>query len=132
MRAMLIPFLLLAACDKGDGKANASPPPTGASAVVAKWRDAGLQVTALDPADGDQYGGGSCQSGQVNNVDIVLCTYASDEAASAAESVGLASVGLATGAALVSGKLMLVIADRRKSDPEGRTINQATRLFRGR
>ena len=131
----ILAILLLAACDKGDGTASAASDkatPAGAAGVIAKWREAGLEVTAFDPADGEKYGGGECKAGQVNGVDAVLCLYASPEAAEQAQPAGLQVVGLATGASLVAGKQLLVITDRRKVDPEGRTINQATRIFRGR
>jgi hypothetical protein len=131
----IIPILLLAACDKADGTAAAAPAkgtPANAAGLLDRWREAGLEVTAFDPADGERYGGGECKAGQVNGVDAVICLYASPEAAAEAQAAGLAAVGAATGASLVVGKQLLVVTDRRAVDPEGRTINQATRIFRGR
>lgn len=131
----IVSILLFAACDKADSTASAAATkstPANAAGLIERWREAGLQVSAFDPADGDKYGGGECKAGQVNGVDAVICLYASPEAATEAQAAGLAAVGPATGASLVVGKQLLVIADRRASDPEGRTINQATRIFRGR
>lgn len=130
---MLLAVVALAACDKGDAKA--APDRTeaaGAPAVLAEWREAGLEVGEFATTDGEKYGGGSCQAGQVNGVDAVLCTYASAEAATAAQPAGLETIGAATGSALVTGSLMLVVVDRRTADPEGKAINQATKIFRGR
>lgn len=129
---VLAAALAAAGCDEGDGKG--APPATvgGIDAVLDGWKKAGLTVSAFDAADGAKYGGGDCRAGQVNGIDAVLCTYASPELAKAAEAKGLEVVGEATGSAIAEGRTLLVVADRRKVDPEGRTINSATKVFRGR
>ena len=48
--------------------------------------------------------------------------------AKAAEDAGLVWVGETTGAAQARGTLLIAAADRRKSDPSGRTINQLMKL----
>ena len=128
---------LLAACgdDKadGNGKASEAKAPQGADAVLEAWKKAGLTVSAFDPADGSKYGDGECRSGTVSGVDAVLCEYGSEDAAKAAQAKGLEVVGTAkSGTALVVRDVMLVLADRRDADPQGKTINQATKIFRGR
>ena len=137
----MIPFLLLlvAACDKGDADkkaagtaAAAAPSAPDVQPVLDAWKGAGLTVTAFTTADGAPYAGGACQAGQVNGVDAVVCEYGTADAAKAAEDKGRAAIGLTTGAAISHDKLLLVIADRRKADPEGRTINQATQVFLGK
>lgn len=128
---VLIAALAAAACGD-DGKG--APPSTvgGVDGVLEAWKKAGLTVSAFDAADGAKYAGGDCKAGQVNGIDAVLCTYASPELAKAAEPKGLEVVGEATGSSIAEGRVLLVVADRRKADPEGRTINQTTKVFRGR
>jgi hypothetical protein len=123
-------LLLLAACSKEEKQSPAAS--GGAPAVVDAWKKAGLTVGTMDTVDGAKYGGGECKAGQVSGVDTVLCTYPTAEAAKTAEAAGLEAVGEATGSAIAQGKVLLVVADRRKADPEGRTINQMTKLFRGK
>ena len=67
---------------------------------------------------------------QASGVDVVLCSYGSGEDAQAAQDLGLAAVGDATGAALARGARLLVVVDRRKADPTGRTIDAITAAFR--
>jgi hypothetical protein len=130
-RMMVVAALLsLAACSKEEKQSPAAS--GGAPAVVDAWKKAGLTVGAMDAVDGAKYGGGECKAGQVSGVDAVLCTYPTAEAAKTAEAKGLEAVGEATGSAIAQGKVLLVVADRRKADPEGRTINQMTKLFRGK
>jgi hypothetical protein len=66
----------------------------------------------------------------VGAIDVLLCVYPSPEEAKAAEEPGLAWVGETTGAAQAHGTVLVGIADRRKSDPSGRTINQLMKLAR--
>ncbi len=132
MRIALIALLLCVGCEKENSAKAAPKPLSSEDALFTKWREAGLEVSTFDVADGAKYGGGDCKAGQVNGVDAVVCTFETPEAATAAHAKGLEAVGLATGSALVAGSLMLVVVDRRKADPEGRTINQATKIFRGR
>jgi hypothetical protein len=128
MRKLILVAMLLAACDHADSKSGADRP----DPVVEAWKKAGLTVTALTSADGTAYGSKECKAGQVNGVDVVLCSYADATAAKGAEAKGFEQVGENTGTALSHDGRMLVIADRRKADPEGRTIDQATKLFIGK
>jgi hypothetical protein len=132
MRWLLV-LLALAACEeeKKDG-AGAPAKSDAAGVVVDAWKEGGLTVTAFTAADGEAYGGGDCRAGQVNGVDAVLCLYATEELARGAEPKGLEQVGAATGTALTKGEVLLVMVDRKKADPEGRTINTATKIFIGK
>lgn len=131
MRAALL-FVLLAACDKGDSK-NTSPFGEGAStsagprdAVLEAWKKGGLTPSPLTPASVAI--GKDCQSGTVGAVDVLLCAYPTPAEAKAAEDAGLGWVGDATGASQAAGSVLVVVADRRKADPSGRTINQMMKL----
>jgi hypothetical protein len=117
--SLLIVMFGLFACDK-DGAAGAR------AAVVDAWKKGGLDPSALTPATVPV--GKDCQSGTVGAIDVLVCVYPSDADAKAAEEPGLAWVGDTTGAAQARGTVLIAAADRRKSDPSGRTINQLMKL----
>ncbi len=119
---------LTVACGDEDKPATAAT----ADAVLAAWTEAGFDVAALQPLEKHDLGKADCRRGPIGGVETTLCVYENEGAASVARSAGLARVGDATGAALVRGRMMLVVADRDKADPEGKTINKMTRIFLGR
>lgn len=124
-RALALAVVALAAC--GGSKAGTGG---GDDAVVAAWKAAKLDVSALTTVDPKPYSATACRGGTVSGVDVVLCRYGSGEDAHAAEELGLAAVGDVTGAALAHGTQLLVIADRRKADPSGRTVQAIARAFK--
>ncbi len=119
MRALLLVPLLVAACDKGPSDPRAR--------ILDAWKKGGLAPSALEPATTDV--GTDCKAGVLNAVELMLCVYPTAEAAQAAHDKALAWVGEATGAAKVSGTVLVVVADRRKVDPSGKTINQLLKLL---
>jgi len=128
MRSVLL-LVLLASCSKSDSSANASPfgePASPRDAVLDAWKKGGLTPSPMTPATVTV--GKDCQSGTVGAVDVLLCAYDTPDQAKAAEEAGLGWVGDATGASTAHGKVLVVVADRRKSDPSGRTINQMMKL----
>lgn len=125
----LVAATALAACGKADKPAGGGTA-AGDDALIAAWRKAGLEVSALTAVDGKPYSAQACRGGTVSGVDIVLCRYDSGEDAHAAEEIGLATLGAATGASLAHGARLLVVADRRKTDPSGRTIDAILTAFR--
>lgn len=129
--ALLVGFGL-AACDKADSKGGAggeAKPEDGVpSSVLDGWRKANLTVSAFT-ADKNNAIGPTCHSGTVSGVDVVWCGFPAEDQAKAAEAKGLEWVGEATGTALVSGKQLLAVVDRRTADPSGRTINAITKAF---
>jgi hypothetical protein len=62
----------------------------------------------------------------------VVCTFPTPDDAKAAEPKGLTWVGDTTGTSLARGALLVAVADRRKADPSGRTINTIATTFRGK
>ena len=100
--------------------------------VIDAWKSAGLQPTAFEPADGQKLGGGKCRAGNIGGLDATLCEYADDTAAKAAEGAGRAAIGENTGVSLAAGKVLLVVADRKNADPNGRRINQIAKTFQKR
>jgi len=111
-------LLLVAACGKGSSDARAP--------IIAAWKGGGLAPSALEVTKTDV--GSDCKVGVINAVELMLCVYPSADEANAAQERGLAWVGAATGAAKVSGTVLVVVADRRKVDPSGKTINQLLKL----
>ncbi len=128
MRGIMVLLLAAAACGKSDGS---SPGFGGSSAgpreaVLDAWKKAGLTASPMTAASVAV--GKDCQSGTVGAVDVLLCVYPSAADAKSAEEAGLAWVGDTTGASQAAGSVLIVVADRRKSDPSGRTINQMMKL----
>jgi hypothetical protein len=134
MRTLVISVLccFAAACggkdDSSGGGGSASPAtgPNPREAVLEAWKQGGLQPSAMTAATVPI--GKDCQSGTVNNVDVVVCQYATAEEAKAGEKAGLEWVGATTGAAWASGLVVIGAADRRNADPSGRTINKLMKL----
>jgi len=115
-------------CDKGKGGSPGLGGPGGGAreGVVEAWKKGGLTPSPLTAAQTPV--GKDCQSGTVGAVDVLVCVYPTPAEAKAAEEAGLAWVGDTTGAAQAHGALLIAAADRRKSDPSGRTINQLMKL----
>jgi len=127
--AALATIALGAGCSKEEKKEGGTGGGSGLPApLLEEWTKASLTVSAFT-ADKSGAIGPTCQSGTVSGVDVVWCTFASDAEAKAAEPKGLEWVGGATGTALVSGKQLLAVVDRRAADPSGRTINAVTKAF---
>jgi hypothetical protein len=124
----LVVALGAVACSKSGGGATG-----GRDAIIASWKKAGLTVSAMTP---DKSGaiGTDCVTGTVNGVDVVLCTFAKPEDATAAKDKAYAWIGnnAPTGSAMVSARTLLAVADRKSADPSGRTINTITKTFAGK
>jgi hypothetical protein len=125
---VLLVAIAAAGCGKADDKsATGGTSGNGArDALVEAWKKAGLTPSPMTPAT--VAFGKDCQSGTVNNVDVIVCVYGSDADAKAAEKAALEWVGSTTGAAWSKGGVLVSAADRRKADPSGRTINQLMKL----
>ncbi len=125
----MICALALAACGKADDKKPDGAPAAAAAGprdtVVAAWKSAQL-VPVLAPAS--VAFGKDCQGGTLEGLDLVVCSFASPAEAKAAEDPALAWIGGATGAAQAHGAALIVIADRKKADPNGKTINRLMKL----
>jgi hypothetical protein len=122
-RIVLISVLSLVACGKGDGDKGAG----GArDAVINAWKAEKLTVSPLAPATVTF--AKDCQSGTAEGVEVLLCNFPSPAEAKAAEDQGLTWVGGATGTSQAHGAALVVLADRKKADPNGRTINRLMKL----
>lgn len=128
VRARLLAALGLAllACVGGCEEAGSS----ATEDMLNAWRQAGLMPAVFTKLESDDLRPGTCQQGKVDGVSVVLCEYADAAAARAAHNTGLAQVGESTGLAIAAGKLLLIVSDPDKSDPEGRKINAIATAFR--
>lgn len=123
LRRLALLALALAACSKaGDATQPAGP----RDAVIAAWKADKLTPSAMAPAT--VAFGKDCQSGTVENLDVLVCSFASPADARAAEDPSLSWIGSVTGAAQAHGAALIVIADRKKADPNGRMINRLMKL----
>jgi len=118
---MILLIAGLAACGKSEGGQVDS--------VVTAWQKAGLEPTKFEPIDGKPLEDGACRAGSVGGIDVTVCEYKDTEAAKKAESAGLAKIGDTTGVSRAEGKMLIVLADRRGHDPNGRTINRIVKTF---
>ena len=126
--ALALAFVSHAGCDGAKTRDAAAGPRTD-DAMLAAWRKAGLEVSAFTDVDTKPFQATSCRGGTAGGVDVVLCSYDTGEDAHAAQDLGLTSVGAATGASIARGSRLIVVADRRKADPSGRTIDALLRAF---
>jgi hypothetical protein len=132
VRLIALPFLLvlLVACEEEKAKSNVAP---ADDALLAAWKKAGLEVSPFTDADAKPYSANKCRAGTVGGVDVTLCNYDTGEDASAAQDDALALLeksGAPTASAIPRGKSLLVVTDKRKADPTGRTIQAITAAFR--
>ena len=121
--AVLIAVLAAAAaaCGKGGDK-----PAGPREAVIAAWKADKLTPSAMTPAK--VAFGVDCQTGTVESIDALVCSFASPAEAKAAEDPGLSWIGSVTGASQAHGSALIVLADRKKADPNGRMINRLMKL----
>jgi hypothetical protein len=130
-RALLaIAVVAFGASCKGSDKdkySNNGPIGGGArDALIDAWKKGGLDASAFAPAQTSV--GKDCASGTVNKVEVLVCTFDTPDAAKAAQDLGLQWVGDTTGMSRAKGSLVIAVADRHKSDPNGKTINQIFKL----
>lgn len=119
--AVLVAALAAAACGKGGDK-----PAGPRDAVIAAWKADKLTPSAMAPAK--VAFGADCQSGTVESIDALVCSFGSPAEAKAAEDQGLGWIGSVTGASQAHGSALIVLADRKKADPNGRMINRLMKL----
>ena len=112
--------IVTAACSKEEKGA------TSRDGVIAAWKKGGLEPSALTAAKTSV--GNDCANGTVNKIDVLVCKFASAKEAKEAEDKGLEWVGDTTGASKAQGEMLIVVADRKKVDPQGKTLNQLITL----
>ncbi|MBI4512160.1 MAG: hypothetical protein HY698_21180 [Deltaproteobacteria bacterium] len=131
MRTLIITIavMVLASGCSRDGK-KAGDRPGAVAGVLVAWKLAGLEPKGFQKVDSLE--GGRCERGSVGEIETTLCAFHDEETARKAQAAGLSAIGDVTGASLAEGKLLLVVADRKRADPSGRRLNEIARTFRKR
>src|SRR5262249_33162177 len=119
MRALALAALVVGCSKGGDAGKPAGP----RDAVLDAWKAEKLEPAAA-LARATVAFGKDCQSGAIQSLDVLVCSFATPADAKAAEEPALSWIGQATGAAQAHGAALVVLADRKKSDPNGRLINK--------
>jgi hypothetical protein len=112
---------VLAGCSKAS-----DTPPSPRDAVLAAWKAEKLVPSGLAAAT--VAFAKDCQAGAIEGLDLLLCNFATPSEAVAAEPQGEAWIGQATGSSQARGAGLIVLADRKKADPNGRLINKLMKL----
>jgi hypothetical protein len=137
---MAILLLLAAGSSCGKNKATSSLASPAAHVqgtphtdeVLNAWRNAGLApegFVAITPAPNSA---AYCEHGQVNGVDTLACEYASEESLTrgiAQVKEGWARVDAHTGVVLRAKRTTMVVVDRERREPSGKTISQMAKVF---
>jgi hypothetical protein len=102
------------------------------AAILARFAADNLSIGPFSPvSQADMYGASACYGGTVQDVAVLLCQYASPEAAQAAEDKRLAFMGQAvTCAQRVDGNIALVAVDRDQKDVRGAAIQRVLQTFK--
>lgn len=104
---------------------------SGVEGELASFRSTGHTVAQFADTEPGVFGAKKCQTGSVDQLPVLLCEYASSDAAAlsqpAAERWG-GEVG--TVVVLRRGNVLFAVADRTHQDPSGKTISSLTKVFR--
>jgi len=96
--------------------------------VRSAWKKAGHEVGELKPVE-VRVAGGKGSAGTVSGFEATLCEFENETKATQAQASGLDLVANNVGASISAGKMLLVVADRRKADPTGRRLNEIIKVF---
>jgi len=135
--------LLLAtfpSCGKNKSAPTAAPASTAAHVqgtphtddVLNAWRNAGLApegFARVDPAPNSAF---YCEHGVIRSVDTLVCEYTSEDALTrGAQQVkeGWARVDIHTGVILRAKRTTMVVVDRERREPSGKTISLLAKVF---
>ena len=100
--------------------------------VLNAWRSVGLTTDAFASVEPAPNSANYCEHGRVQGVDTLVCEYASDDSiAQGTEQVkqGWARVDAHTGVVLRTKHTLMVVVDRERREPSGKTINQMAKVF---
>ena len=141
MRAItwIAALALVAGCTKEDkGGAGSGTAKTGEATsdedkgaradLVATWKKEGMAPSELKAAEVSF--GKNCKTGTVNDLEVLICEYADAKAAKAAEDAGNAWIGenMFGGSSQARGTMLVVVADRKKVDKNGKTTQKLMSL----
>jgi len=101
--------------------------------VVDAWKSAGLSPSSFAAIDPAAYRAGYCSQGSLGGVDALVCEYKDDESLDRARKIIQDlwnKEGVHTGVEFRSKRTLIAVADRTKSDPQGKTIAKAVEAFK--
>jgi hypothetical protein len=125
-RAIPLVFALAVAACSG----KSQPGTAGLEQVNESFNAAGLKLDPFVPTDAGRFSATRCLSGRIEGVDAILCEYGSAEAAQLGKKSGELWIGEAvTGTALLRDRTMLVLADRSRADPNGKSILKISQAY---
>jgi hypothetical protein len=92
---------------------------------------AGLKLDTFHDVDPGRFSAQKCAGGTLEGVDTVVCEYGSADAVTRGKKAGEDWLGQApTGSVLTNGNTVLALADRSRTDPNGKAINRITHAYR--
>jgi hypothetical protein len=91
---------------------------------------AGFKLDSFQPTEPGRFSAQKCVQGTLDGVDSVVCEYGSVEAVTLGKKAGEDWIAQATtGAVLVNGNTMLLVADRGRVDPNGKLMHKITQAY---
>jgi hypothetical protein len=91
---------------------------------------AGFKLDSFQPTDPGRFAAQKCVHGMLDGVDSMVCEYGSADAVTIGKKAGEDWVAQATtGAVLANGNTLLAVADRSRTDPNGKTIHKITQAY---
>jgi hypothetical protein len=123
MAQAMIKWLVLAVLVAACGKDKAASP---RDKVIEAWKAGGLAPSSFTSAQVSV--GQDCATGMVGGLDVLVCVFGTPTQAQGAEEAGYNWVGANTGSVQAKGSVLIAVADRKKADPSGKTINQMMKL----
>lgn len=100
--------------------------------VLHAWGNAGLAAEGFARVEPAPNSAAYCEHGLIRGVDTLLCEYASEEAlTNGTQQVkeGWAHVDAHTGVVVRTKRTTMVVVDRERREPSGKTINQMAKIF---
>ena len=138
--AMLVLLASITACGKNKAASTGAPSSPAAHVqgtphtddVLNAWRSAGLAPEGFARVDPAPNSAAYCEHGVIRGVDTLVCEYASEDAlARGTQQVkeGWARVDIHTGVMVRAKRTTMVVVDRERREPSGKTISQLAKVF---
>jgi hypothetical protein len=135
--ALLLLLAAVTACGKNRSGAPSSPAahvqgtPHPDDALAA-WRGAGLAPEGFARIEPAPNSATYCEHGLIRGVDTLVCEYASEEALTRGTQQvkeGWERVDVHTGVVIRAKRTLMVVVDRERREPSGKTISQMAKIF---
>jgi len=138
--AIVVLLASLPACGKNKppSTSTAASPPVHVQGtphtdeVLTAWRNAGLAPEGFARVQPAPDGAAYCEHGQIHGVDTLVCEYASEESLTRGMQQvkeEWARMDTHTGVVLRAKRTLMVVVDRERREPSGKTISQMAKLF---